>query len=95
MTQNKTEKNDGNNPTVDFSGLILGFSSAALHYFGHSTIQGKVSEERNLPLALQNIKIIELLRNKTLGNLTKEESTLVDRVIKDLNDKYSKEILAG
>jgi len=76
---------------VDFSGLILGFSSAALYYLGEAPIQGKEMKsipERNLPLAKQNIDIVELLKNKTQGNLTEEESRLLNQVLSDLRIKY-------
>ena len=43
---------------VDFSGLILGFSSAALYYMGLATVEGKPAPSKNLPLARQNIDII-------------------------------------
>ena len=43
---------------VDFSALVLGFSSAALYYIGHSSIEGKAPQEKNLPLAKQNIEMI-------------------------------------
>mgnify|MGYP001170849424 CR=1 FL=1 len=73
---------------VDFSGLILGFSSAALYYIGHSSIEGKKSGEINFPLALQNIEIVELLKEKTAGNLSQEESRLIEEVLGDLKQKY-------
>jgi hypothetical protein len=48
---------------------------------------GKPTAEKNLPLAKQNIKILELLFVKTKGNLSSEEATLLDSVLKDLNAK--------
>jgi len=73
---------------VDFSGLILGFSSAALYYLGEAPIQGKEKPELNLPLAKQNIDIVELLKNKTQGNLSDDETRLVNQVLIDLRLKY-------
>jgi hypothetical protein len=72
--------------TVDFSGLILGFSSAALYYMGEATIEGR-SPVKNLPLARQNIDIIRLLKDKTQGNLSDEESRLIQQLITDLQVK--------
>jgi hypothetical protein len=73
---------------VDFSGLILGFSSAALYYMGHDAIEGKQAPGVNLPLAEQNITIVRVLEEKTRGNLTPEETELLQRVISDLQEKY-------
>lgn len=72
---------------IDFSGLILGFSSAALHYLGEVG-SGSDKTSENLALARQNIDIIELLGQKTKGNLTKDEQVLIERVISDLRLKF-------
>ncbi len=78
----------GNAPEgVDFSGLILGFSSAALYYMGLATVEGKPTVQKNLPLARQNIDIIRLLQEKTKGNLTTDEATLVEQMVSDLQVK--------
>lgn len=74
---------------VDFSGLILGFSSAALYYIGAAELEGKAIPEKNLPLAKQNIRIVEMLSDKTKGNLSEEEKTLLDQVLKDLRMKFN------
>ena len=88
----KTSAKDGSDKLkkVEFTGLILGFSSAALYYLGQTSIEGKASSPKNLPLAMQNIQIIELLQKKTNGNLTDEESKLIKEVLIDLKMKYSK-----
>lgn len=74
---------------VDFSGLILGFSSAALYYIGDGEIEGEKIASSNLPLAKQNIRIVEMLQEKTKGNLSQEEDNLLNQVLKDLRLKYN------
>jgi hypothetical protein len=74
--------------SVDFSGLVLGFSSAALYYMGESTVDGKSSSAVNLPLAKQNIDILLVLSEKTKNNLSAEESRLLSQVITDLQTKF-------
>ncbi len=74
--------------TVDFSALILGFSSAALYYLGEAPLEGKAPPQRNLPLARQNIDILVLLEAKTKGNLADEESRLIVQLLTDLQLKY-------
>lgn len=73
-----------NHDSVEFSGLILGFCSAALSYmgFGHESIS------KNLSLAKQNIDIIRLLREKTKGNLNNDEERLINEALDDLHRKY-------
>ena len=72
---------------VDFSALIMGFSSAALYYMGVAPVAGKIATT-NFPLARQNIDIIKMLSDKTRGNLTPEEVSLIQRLIADLQLKW-------
>jgi len=72
---------------VDFAGLILGFSSAALYYMGEGAIDGKPGQ-KNLPLAKQNIDIIDLLKDKTKGNLSADERDLIEQLTADLHLKF-------
>jgi hypothetical protein len=73
--------------SVDFSGLILGFSSAALYYLGENSLEGRPVGSKNLPLARQNIDIILMLREKTKGNLSSEEEKLMHQLVTDLQLK--------
>ena len=72
---------------LDFSGLILGFSSAALDYLGEGQ-NSKTISHSHLDLARQNIDIIELLLEKTSGNLTQEEDALTRSILSDLRIKF-------
>ena len=73
---------------LDFSQLILGFSSAALYYLGQVPLEGSKPPQTNLPLASQNINIIALLRDKTKGNLDADELKLIEQLLADLQLKY-------
>jgi hypothetical protein len=70
---------------VEFSGLILGFCSAALSYMGY----GAKDTPKNLDLAKQNIEIIKLLQAKTKGNLTDDEQRLMTEALTDLQQKFA------
>lgn len=74
--------------SVDFSGLILGFCSAALSYMGYT--QDESQQQVNYDLAKQNIEIIKLLKEKTKGNLSSEENELLEQAIPDLEARYAK-----
>lgn len=75
--------------SVDFSQLVLGFSSAALHYMGVSPLpQDKGKAEKNLPLARQNISILEMLEDKTKGNLTSDEQKMLHHILGDLRVRF-------
>ena len=81
--------------TVDFSGLILGFSSAALYYLGENSLEGRPTGTKNLPLAKQNIDIILMLREKTKGNLSANEEKLMQQVVADLQLKMVEATIPG
>ena len=70
---------------VEFSGLVLGFCSAALSYMGY----GDSSTTENLALAKQNIDILGLLSEKTKGNLSEEEERLLKDALLDLRTKFT------
>lgn len=75
---------------VEFTELVLGLSSAALHYLGQGPggdLKSK-SKETNMALARQNIDIIRMLKVKTTGNLSTEEGKLIDAVLTDLMMKF-------
>lgn len=73
---------------VDLSALIMGFSTAALHYLGETPVGSKEVAAPNLGLAKQNIDIIQLIQEKTKGNCTPDEDQLIRHVLNDLMFRY-------
>ena len=59
---------------------------------GLGELPDPVTKEKavNLPLAHQTISIIELLKQKTTGNLSDDEEQLMSSVLYDLRMKYVK-----
>jgi len=78
-------------PAIDFPTFVLSLSSSALLHLGlaQNPMTGKT--ERNLPLAKQTIDILGMLREKTKGNLSSEESDLLENLVADLRIKYVNE----
>ncbi len=75
---------------VEFSELVLGLSSAALHYLGEGPGGEAKSNAKNANMALarQNIDIIRMLKAKTAGNLSVEETKLIEAILTDLMLKF-------
>lgn len=71
-----------------FSTFILSLSTSALVHLGELPDPITNEKEVNLQLAKQTISIIEMLKEKTKGNLTKEEGSLLDNVLYDVRLKY-------
>jgi hypothetical protein len=71
-----------------FSTFILSLSTSALVHLGELPDPLTSKKEVNLQLAKQTISIIEMLKDKTKGNLTSEEESLIDSVLYDIRLKY-------
>ena len=73
-----------------FSTFILSLSTSALVHLGELPDPLTNTKEVNLQLAKQTISIIEMLKEKTKGNLAKEEENLLDNVLYDVRLKFIK-----
>ena len=75
-------------PPLNFSTFILSLSSSVLISLG--VIENPVTKEieSEPETAKQTIDLIELLKEKTKGNLTEEESKLIDDVLHELKIQY-------
>ncbi|HAR95373.1 MAG TPA: DUF1844 domain-containing protein [Deltaproteobacteria bacterium] len=88
--QSSTEDSGKSNDFVElgFSTFVLSLSTSALVHLAE--LPDPISNEKkiNLPLAKQTIAIIEMLQEKTKGNLTEGESQLIEDLLYDLRLKY-------
>ncbi len=77
-------------PGLTFSTFVLSLSTSAMVCLGE--LPDPISNEKNinLPLAKQTITIIEILKEKTQGNLNTEEDRLIDGILYDLHIRYVK-----
>lgn len=73
---------------VDFSTLILSLSTSVLLHLGEIPNPQTNKSEKNLELARHTIDIIDMLKQKTKGNLTEGEGGLIDNVLYDLRMRY-------
>lgn len=75
-------------PAVDFPTLIMSFASAAIISMGKMPDPSTGQTVRNPVLARQNIHIIEMLWEKTRGNLTQDEETLIENILYELRMSF-------
>lgn len=75
-------------PEVSFSNFVFSLTTQALIQLGEIQDPGSKETMKNLPLAKQTIDLISMLREKTSGNLTKEEEALVNTALYDLRMRY-------
>jgi hypothetical protein len=70
------------------STLILSLTATALAYLGNPITPESERTEPNLPLARYTIDTLEMLKEKTEGNRSKEETELFDEVLTQLRLIY-------
>ena len=76
-------------PRIDFSTFVLSMSTSALYQLGLvDGPEGDKLEQVNLLLARQTIDTLEMLREKTRGNLDDEEVKLFDGLIYELRMRF-------
>jgi hypothetical protein len=71
-------------PKIDFSTFILSLATSALFHMGMTEGPGGTKGEVNLPLARQSVDTLELLQQKTQGNLSDDEAKLLEGVLYEL-----------
>jgi hypothetical protein len=79
----------GTLPQVDFSTLVHSFALTALYHLGAAPDPetGRTAAV-DLPLASQNIDILELIRAKTQGNLEPEEAQLLEGLLYEVHMRF-------
>ena len=75
-------------PDASFSSLIIFLTTIASQYLGIVKNPMTDKAEVNLELAKYTIDSIDILKEKTKGNLTKEEEKLLETLISDLKLAY-------
>jgi hypothetical protein len=80
----------GDLPGIDFSTLVLSLATSAMVHLGLVPESEGGSTEKNLPLAQQTIDTLELLQDKTRGNLSDDETKLLQSVLYELRMSYVK-----
>ena len=84
------ERKSGPLPKIDFSAFIFSLATTAQVGLGAIPNPQTNLQTRNLPAAKQMIDIIGMLKEKTNGNLTQDEQTLIDSILYNLRMQYIK-----
>ncbi|HUN55184.1 MAG TPA: DUF1844 domain-containing protein [Smithella sp.] len=78
-------------PPVNFTNFVLSLSTSALFHFGDFPETEGGETQKNLPAAKQTIDILDMLNEKTKGNLDQNENNLIQGVLYELKMRYVKE----
>ena len=77
-------------PPIDFSTFCLSLGTSALYHLGviGDPETGKPVAQPNLDAARHTIDTLEMLRDKSQGNLDEEETKLLDGLLYELRMRY-------
>jgi hypothetical protein len=84
-------KQESDYPQVTFTNFVLSLSTSALFHFGDFPEHEGGALEKNLPAAKQTIDILDMLKEKTKGNLDENENNLIQGALYELKMRYVKE----
>ena len=77
-------------PEINFSNFIFSLSTSALIQLGEIPDPVDNQTRKSLAMAKQTIDILGMLQEKTKGNLTSDEETLIRNVLYDLRMRFVK-----
>lgn len=75
-------------PEVTFTNFVMSLNTAALFHFGELADPETGKTGRDLTLAKHTIDTLGLLKEKTAGNLSRDEENLLDAVLYDLKLRF-------
>jgi len=98
MTQDDAKRDDGTGtpggeeflPPLDFSSIVILLYFPALVQLGLVEDPAKGTRQENLDLAKRNIDLLDLLKDRTKGNLEPEEQKFLEGVLDQLKLVYLK-----
>ena len=78
-------------PEINFATFVVSLNASALLHLGAIEDPNTGQVTKDLTMAKQTIDILNLLEEKTEGNLTSEENNLIKSILYDLRIIYVKE----
>ena len=84
------EKPHGPLPEGNFAALISMLATQALFALGLLQIKGQEERKPDLEMAKYNIDMLQVIEEKTAGNLTKEEEAVLANTLNELRMAYVK-----
>lgn len=87
-TAGKAEPSQDPGLEFDFSTFILSLTSSAFYHLGDLADPRTGEKNVDLPAVKQTIDILLMLREKTKGNLNKDEDKLLEQLIYELQMRF-------
>jgi len=91
MNENKKEKKEEIPlvlPPLEFSSIVLPFFTQSMILLGQTEEEKEKKEDKNLDLAKRLIELLDLLKEKTEGNLKTDEEQFLEASLHQLKLAY-------
>lgn len=75
-------------PPMDFAQFILSLATSAMLYLGDAKLPEGAEQPVDLHSAKQTIDILAMLEEKTRGNLSEQEESLLKNILSDLRIRF-------
>jgi len=82
-------------PDVTFSNFVLSLSTTVMYHLGDFPDPTTNKANKNLVAAKQTIDMLNMIKDKTVGNLDADEKQLLEGILYELMMRYVKEKDAG
>jgi len=89
------EPRGGSSSGITFEGLVMLFGTTGLLHLGAAPDPTSGQPRVDLGQAKETIELLELLKEKTKGNLTTAEAEILDGVLFDLRCRYVDAVKGG
>lgn len=87
-THDKKSDSENKECAIDFSTFVLSLATTAMSHLGEVPDPATGKNDTNLDEAKQIIDILCMLKKKTSGNLSHEESQMMEHFLYELRMKY-------
>jgi len=88
--EQQEEPSHGPLPEGNFAALVSMLTTQALFALGLLQIKGQEERKPDLEMAKYNIDMLQVLEEKTKGNLTEEEQAVLENTLNELRMGYVK-----
>ena len=90
--EEKTNESGGKRalPEVTFTNLVMSLNTSALFLLGEISEPRTGKRNKDLVLAKHSIDTLNMLQEKTKGNLTEDEGKMLQNILYDLKIRYVK-----
>lgn len=91
VADQQRSEDDFEYPPINFTNFVLSLHTSALFHFGDIPDPTSGKAQKSLPAVKQTIDMLDMINEKTKGNLNEQENNLLQGVLYELKMRFVKE----